>query len=103
MPRVPPSPLAADTQVRFLADTDDTGVDDLARSELIVAGTLTAPENRITFRSFNTTDPSRDDWYGIRVDSRGTATLTGVTVRDAVHCTRAETGGTLTSSEVTLT
>ena len=95
--------LDEDTQVRFLADTDDTdGGDDTARSELIVEGTLTATENGITFGSFNTTDPSNDDWYGIRVENRGTATLTGVTVRDAVHCAKAETGGTLTSTGITL-
>ena len=94
--------LEADTEVRF-ADTDETsGGADPARSELIVEGTLTATASGITFRSSNTTNPSHDDWYGIRVASGGTATLTGVTVRDAVHCATAETGGLLTSSGVTL-
>ena len=94
--------LAAGTEVRFLADTDDTGGgDDTARSELIVEGTLTAVESGISFGSAHAT-PSNDDWYGIRVESGGTATLTNVTVSDGVHCAKAETGGTLTSSGVTL-
>ena len=94
--------LAAGTEVRFLANNDDTGSGDAAaRSELIVEGTLTAVESGISFGSAHAT-PSNDDWYGIRVESGGTATLTNVTVSDGVHCAKAATGGTLTSSGVTL-
>ena len=94
--------VEADATVLF-EDSDETrGGEDPTRSELIVEGTLTATESGITFGSSNTTDPSHDDWYGIRVASGGTATLIGVTVRDAEHCAQAETGGILISSRVTL-
>ena len=96
--------IAADTEIRFAANSDETGGgEDPARSELIVRGNLTTVGGGITFRSSNTTDPSHDDWYGIRVKSLGVARLTDVTVRDAVHCAQAETGGLLLSSGVTLT
>ena len=96
--------IAADTEIRFAANSDETGGgEDPARSELIVRGNLTTVGGGITFRSSNTTDPSHDDWYGIRVKSLGVARLTDVTVRDAKHCAQAETGGLLFSSGVTLT
>ena len=95
--------IAADTEIRFAANSDETGGgEDPARSELIVRGNLTTVGGGITFRSSNTTDPSHDDWYGIRVKSLGVARLTDVTVRDAVHCEQAGTGGLLFSSGVTL-
>ncbi len=96
--------IAADTEIRFAANSDETGGgEDPARSELIVRGNLTTVGGGITFRSSNTTDPSHDDWYGIQVKSLGVARLTDVTVRDAKHCAQAETGGLLLSSGVTLT
>ncbi len=95
--------IAADTEIRFAANSDETGGgSDTARSELIVEGELVATASGITLGSSNTTDPSDEDWYGIRVKSGGEATLTGVTVKDAKHCAEEESGGTLTMSEVTL-
>ena len=96
--------ITAGTEIRFAANSDETwGGEDPARSELIVRGNLTTVGGGITFRSSNTTDPSHDDWYGIRVKSLGVARLTDVTVRDAVHCEQAGTGGLLFSTGVTLT
>ncbi len=94
--------LAQGTEVRFDAGRDKTaGGDDAHRSELIVQGTLEASAGGITFRSSND-DPSSPEWYGIRVEDEGTATLTNVTVRDGVHCAKAQGTGTLTSSGVML-
>ena len=95
--------LAQGTEVRFDAGRDKTaGGSDAHRSELIVQGTLEASAGGITFRSSND-DPSSPEWHGIRVEDGGTATLTNVTVRDGVHCTKAPGTGTLTRSGVTLT
>ena len=83
------------TEVRFLANTDDTGGGkDQTRSELIVKGKLDADAGDITFRSSD--DPGTNaDWYGIRIVSGGTADLLGATIQNGVHCVQNE-GGTLT-------
>ena len=82
--------VAEGTQVSFSANSDAVGGgDDTARSELIVEGTLEASSAGITFRSSNSTNPG-NDWYGIRVESGGTARLTGATVRDGVHCVKGD-------------
>ncbi len=97
------------TQIRFLADTDDTGSGRTrTRSELIVEGELTveaesdASDGGVTFRSANTVDPSNADWYGIRVREGGTATLSDAIIRDGSRCVQNE-GGTLTMTNTTLT
>ena len=93
--------LAADTEVRFLANTDDTGGGtDTGKSELIVSGTLNASAGGITFSSTNA-DPDTAEWYGVRVLSGGSANLTGATLRDGVVC--AQNAGTLTLSNTTFT
>jgi M6 family metalloprotease-like protein len=101
--------IARGTEVRFLAKTDATsGGTDPTRSELIVEGELTVEEasdvsdGGVTFRSATTVDPSNDDWYGIRVASGGTATLSDATIRDGSRCVQDE-GGTLTMTNTTLT
>ena len=83
------------TEVRFLANTDDTGGGkDQTRSELIVKGKLDADAGDITFRSSD--DPGTNaDWYGIRIVSGGTAELSGATIQNGVHCVQKE-GGTVT-------
>ena len=88
--------LAAGTEVRFLANTDDTGSGtDATKSELIVSGTLNAGAGNITLRSTNA-DPDTAEWYGVRVLSGGSADLTNATLRDGVRCVR--NAGTLTLS-----
>ena len=80
---------------------DDTaGGDDSARSELIVEGTLDASAGPITFGSARA-PPAALDWYGIRVESGGSATLTNVTVRDGMQCVQAA-GGSLNQTNTTL-
>ena len=74
--------------------------DSMAR--LLVQGQLDASAGGITLRAANSTDPSKA-WYGVQVKRGGTATLTGATVRDGTHCAKADSGGTLTSTNVTLT
>ena len=101
--------LAAGTVVQVAPGADATaGGTDASRAEIIVedGGTLTAvvgtaTADSIVFRSASD-PPSASDWYGIRVARGGTATLTGVTVRDGVHCAKASRGGTLTSENLTL-
>ena len=82
------------------ADRSSAGRDP-NRVELVVEGTLDASAGPITFRSINE-DPSSLEWYGIRVESGGAATLTDVTVQDGVHCAKAESGGTLNRTRVAL-
>ncbi len=93
--------LAQGATVMFDPGDDIEGGDDMNLSKLIVQGTLDASAGNITFRSASTNEPS-NDWYGIRVESGGTATLTDVTVRDGKHCVKADAGGTLTQTRVTL-
>ena len=96
--------IASGTVVRFVANSDDTASgNDTTRSELIVAdgGALTAEAGNIIFRSIND-NLTGPEWYGIRVESGGSATLTNVTVRDGVHCAKAAAGGTLDQSNVHL-
>ncbi len=83
------------TEVRFLANTDDTGGGkDQTRSELIVKGKLDADAGNITFRSSD--DPGTNaDWYGIRVASGGIAELSGATIQNGFRCMENE-GGTVT-------
>ncbi|MYB71772.1 MAG: hypothetical protein F4X75_25135 [Gemmatimonadetes bacterium] len=99
--------IARGTQVRFLANTDDTsGGRDRTRSELIVEGVLTveaasgASDGGVTFRSAADT-PSNADWYGIRVRAGGTATLSDATIQDGSRCVQNE-GGTLNTMNATL-
>ena len=47
-------------------------------------------------------NPTGPEWYGIRVESGGSATLTNVTIRDGVHCAKAAADGTLDQSNVHL-
>ena len=92
--------LTPGTEVRFLANTDDTDSGDTDRSELIVqdGGTLEANAGNITFRSSNAPDDAtRSDWYGIVVEDGGTADISHATVRDGVRCAQAPGTGTLTA------
>ena len=92
------------TTVQFDANSDDTETDDDNddnRSELIVAGTLNASAGGITFRSSNdAASASRSDWYGIHIESGGTANLSGATIRDASRCVQSHdlTGVTVTAA-----
>ena len=94
--------LDAETEVAFHPGGDATeGGADQTRSELIVAGTLSAGTG-VTFRSLNAFTPSTSDWSGIRVDSGGSADLSGATVRDGARCVQAHTSGTVTMTNTTL-
>ena len=94
--------LAAETEMAFHPGGDATGGgDDPARPELIVAGTLSAGTG-VTFRSVDINFPSTSDWSGIRVDSGGSADLSGATVRDGARCVQAHTSGTVTLTNTTL-
>ena len=94
--------LAAETEVAFHPGGDATeGGADQTRSELIVAGTLSAGTG-VTFRSLNALTPSTSDWSGIRVDSGGSADLSGATIRDGARCVQAHTSGTVTMTNTTL-
>ena len=84
--------IEKDTKIQFLANEGATS----DGSKLIVKGTLEASAGNITFRSVNTTNPSRDDWYGIVVEDGGTADLSDATVRDGSRCAEALSTGTLT-------
>ena len=86
------------TKVQFLANRDDDGDGHLdnTRSEFIVKGRLIASGGDITFGSANLIDPSRTDWYGIRVENGGLADLSDATVRDGSRCAEALGTGTLT-------
>ena len=68
---------------------------------LIVAGTLGAGPG-VTFRSSNAVSPSPSDWSGIRVESGGSADLSGATIRDGGGCVQAHTSGTVTMTNTTL-
>ncbi len=94
--------LAAETEMAFHPGGDATeGGADQTRSELIVAGTLSAGTG-VTFRSLNAFTPSTSDWSGIRVDSGGSADLSGATIRDGAGCVQAHTSGTVTMTNTTL-
>ncbi len=94
--------LAAETEMAFHPGGDATeGGADQTRSELIVAGTLSAGTG-VTFRSVDINFPSTSDWSGIRVDSGGSADLSGATVRDGARCVQAHTSGTVTLTNTTL-
>ena len=74
------------------------------RTELIVGGTLNASAGEITFRSSNDDDDaSRNDWYGIRVGSGGSADLSGATIRDAHRCVQSHDAPDTTPAPVTMT
>ena len=94
--------------VEFVANSDDTNTEndndnDGTRSELIVAGTLDASSPGITFRSSNDADDaSRNDWYGIHVESGGTADLSGATIRDAHRCVQSHDAPDTTPAPVTM-
>ena len=96
--------LARGATVQFDANSDDTNPEndnDGTRSELIVAGTLNASAGEITFRSSNDDDDaSRNDWYGIHVESGGSADLSGATIRDASRCVQSHdlTGVTVSAA-----
>ena len=94
--------ISEGTEVRFLAGTDDSGGgNDTGRSELIVEGTLDASAQNITFRSSNDDDDATTgDWYGIRVESGGSADLSGATIRDASRCVQSHdlTGVTVSAA-----
>ncbi len=68
---------------------------------LIVAGTLGAGPG-VTFRSSNAVSPSPSAWSGIRVESGGSADLSGATIRDGGGCVQAHTSGTVTMTNTTL-
>ena len=68
---------------------------------LIVAGTLGAGTG-VTFRSSNAVSPSPSAWSGIRVESGGSADLSGATIRDGGGCVQAHTSGTVTMTNATL-
>ncbi len=94
--------LAAETEMAFHPGGDATGGgDDPARPELIVAGTLSAGTG-VTFRSVDIYFPSTSDWSGIRVDSGGSADLSGATIRDGAGCVQAHESGTVTLTNTTL-
>ena len=87
--------IEANSTIQFLADTDAAaGGTDTGRSELIVQGTLTASAGGITFRSTNA-DATDADWYGIRVESMGSADLSNASLSDGVLCV-SNTGGSVT-------
>ena len=95
--------LARGATVQFDANSDDTNPEndnDGTRSELLVAGTLNASAEGITFRSSNTTNPANNDWYGIHVESGGSADLSGATIRDASRCVQSHdlTGVTVSAA-----
>ena len=98
--------LAPGTEVQFLANADDTeGGNDPTRSELIVAdgGTLNVSAEGITFRSSNdAASASNNDWYGIRVESGGSADLSGAEVRDAHRCVQSHDAPDTTPAPVTM-
>ncbi len=94
--------LAAETEVAFHPGGDATkGGADQTRSELIVAGTLSAGTG-VTFRSVDINFPSTSDWSGIRVESGGSADLSGATIRDGARCVQAHTSGMVTLTNTTL-
>ena len=68
---------------------------------LIVSGTLGAGPG-VTFRSSNAVSPSPSAWSGIRVESGGSADLSGATIRDGAGCVQAHTSGTVTLTNTTL-
>ena len=67
---------------------------------LIVSGTLEAAG--VTFRSGNAVSPSTSDWSVIRVESGGTADLSGATIQDGGGCLQVHTSGTVTTTNTTL-
>ena len=93
--------LGSGTEVSFHPGDATGGGDDTARSELIVAGTLGAGTG-VTFRSSNAVSPSPSAWSGIRVESGGSADLSGATIRDGGGCVQAHTSGTVTMTNATL-
>ena len=70
---------------------------------LIVSGTLGAGTG-VTFRSSNAVSPSPSAWSGIRVESGGSADLSGATIRDGAGCVQAHTSAltTVTMTNATL-
>ena len=99
----PPCALEAGTEVRFAStDAESDGQDD-ARVELIVenGGTLQAGAGEIIFRS-SSDSPSASDWYGIRVESGGSADLSGATIQDAHRCVQSHDSPTTTPAPVTM-
>ena len=92
--------IEAGTQVRFAATDAENDGQDRDRAELIVQGTLTATATGIAFRSASD-PPSASDWYGIRLESSGTATLTDVTIRDSQHCAPSAASGAVTLTNPT--
>ena len=68
---------------------------------LIVSGTLEAGPG-VAFRSSNRFTPSPSAWSGIRVESGGSADLSGATIRDGGGCVQAHTSGTVTMTNATL-
>ncbi len=82
--------LAQGATVMFDPDDETGGGNDPERSALIVEGTLDADAGGITFRSTNEPSNATDnDWYGIRVESGGTAHLSGATIKDGYRCVQA--------------
>ena len=95
--------LEAGTEVRFAStDAESDGQDD-ARVELIVenGGVLQAGAGEIIFRS-SSDSPSASDWYGIRVESGGSADLSGATIQDAHRCVQSHDSPTTTPAPVTM-
>ena len=83
--------LERDTELRYTVNR---------ASELIVRDTLHATASGIVLRSASAA-PTAPEWYGVRVATGGTATLSGVTVRDGTHCAKADSGGALIATDVT--
>ena len=93
--------LEQDTQIRFAAGDAASSGQDPARAEVIVRGTLTATETGIAFLSASDT-PSEDDWHGIRVQSGGSADLSGAEVRDAHRCVQSQNSPDTIPAPVTM-
>ena len=83
--------LGPATEVRFHPD-DGSG--------LMVSGTLAG--TGVTFRSINHFTPSTSDWSGVRVESGGSADLSGATIRDGGGCLQVHPSGTVTLTNTTL-
>ena len=94
--------LEQDTQIRFAAGDAASSGQDPARAEVIVRGTLTATETGIAFLS-DSDMPSDSDWRGIRVQSGGSADLSGATIRDAHRCVQSQNSPDTTPAPVTMT
>ena len=77
------------TEVLFAANSDyASGGYSSSKCELIVQGKLVAEgteSNPITFRSTNTSNPTKSDWYGIRFDTSAdpASVVDHCTIRDA--------------------